>query len=104
MNNYTGMFEKVASDIVGYDYEATSVIKEASITPGVSRHLQFKHELLNRNLKREIDMNARMASMKYDMLPHRSSSLRLHAKAGIAAQKAKPTGFFANTFRKVFGK
>jgi hypothetical protein len=42
--------------------------------------------------------------MKYDMLPHRSSSLRSHAKAGIAAQKAKPTGFFANTFRKIFGK
>lgn len=104
MQDYTGTFEKIASDVVGYDYEDTSVVKEASITPGVSRHLQIKHERLNKNLKREIDMNANRASMKYNKLEPRSIRLRARASVGTAAQKAKPTGFFANTFRKVFGK
>lgn len=107
MQDYTGMFEKVAGDVVWPTTEDTARVKEASYSedlfnfydkqgkdrinmavdrakanlaaPGISGRGKFK-----------LRANAYKTALNY--LPTRG------------AQKAKPTGFVSNMIRKAFGK
>ena len=97
MQDYTGMFEKVASDVFGHNTEDKVMLKEAAWSDEL-----FK--IYDKQGKDKINFEVDRAKARFaDPIPSRG--IRHKYQALGRAQKAKPTGFVEKMIkRKVFGK
>ena len=97
MTDYTGMFEKMASDIVRHSTEDTGMAKEAAWSDEL-----FK--IYDKQGKDKINFEVDRAKARFAN-PVPSRGLRHKYQALSRAQTAKPTGFVEKMIkRKVFGK